>query len=87
MPGQFWKYKNDELDRLIEQASTEIDIDKSYALYKKIHKRIYEEQPVCFLFFHENLFALSARFGGAESYFNINMATYTVKDWYLLDRN
>lgn len=87
MPGQFWKYKNDELDRLIEQASTEIDIDKSYALYKKIHKRIYEEQPVCFLFFHENLFALSARFGGTESYFNINMATYTVKDWYLLDRN
>lgn len=87
MPGQFWTHKNEVIDRLIEQARAETKSEKSSILYKEIHQVIYEEQPACFLFFHENLFALNARFKGAEDFFNKNMATYTIKDWYLSEQN
>lgn len=85
MPGQIWKYKNDTLDQLIERARTESNPEKSYDLYKTIHKSIYEEQPACFLFFHEGFFALNKRFAGMEGYFNPNMPTYTMKDWHVVD--
>ncbi len=86
MPGQFWFHKNAELDRLIEEARSEPDTDISHHKVQKIHRLIYEDQTACFLFFHEGFFALSAKFGGVEDYFNINMATFMIKDWYLTDR-
>jgi peptide/nickel transport system substrate-binding protein/microcin C transport system substrate-binding protein len=47
--SNFVAYSNPEADKLIDQASSETDIKKHYALNQKIAKIIYDDQPYAFL--------------------------------------
>lgn len=47
--SNFVAYSNPEADRLIDQASSEKNIQKHYALNQKIAKIIYDDQPYAFL--------------------------------------
>ena len=40
------KYKNPEVDALLEQAMSEFDFDKRVALYQQAHNLIMEDCPV-----------------------------------------
>jgi len=43
-------YKNEDLDRVIEQARMEMDIQKRMKLWHEVHKILHEDQPYTFMF-------------------------------------
>lgn len=47
--SNFVAYSNPEADQLIEQASSETDVKKHYAINQKIAKLIYDDQPYAFI--------------------------------------
>jgi len=54
-------YNNPEVDRLIEEARQEFDVDKRNAMYHRIHEIIFEDQPYTFLFTGPSLMVHSKR--------------------------
>jgi len=61
-------FKNEEADRLMEQARLEFDPVKRAALYHRFDEILYEEQPYTFLFSLEDIEAVSKRFHGVKLY-------------------
>jgi peptide/nickel transport system substrate-binding protein len=62
----FISYANPEVDELLVEARREFDQSKRAALYHRVHRILYEEQPYMFLYVPDSLFALSRRFRGIE---------------------
>ena len=50
-------FSNPEIDRLIEEARVEFDLEKRNKMYHRIHEIIFEEQPYTFLFTGPSLLA------------------------------
>ncbi len=84
--GKIWCYRNKKVDKLFEQARHTTDNKKCAQIYKKIHNIVYNDQPVCFLFYPVGLHATSSRLANTKDYFSIHMPTYTIKDWYIKNR-
>jgi len=82
---KFWKYQNNKVDHLFEEAQITTDPYKQNTLFQKIHPIIYNDQPACFLFSPTMFHAVTAKFHNTEDYFNAFMPHYTLKDWYLMD--
>jgi len=82
--GNLWIYKNKKVDRLFELGGTIQDRKKRQAIYQRIHKIIYEDQPACFLYFPFVFHAVSAKFENVDEFFNLYMPYYTMKDWYII---
>ena len=55
----FIGYRNEALDRAIEELRREFDMKKRIALTRKIEKYLYDDQPYTFLFSGDNLIAVS----------------------------
>lgn len=55
----FVSYSNPEVDRLIERARTEFDMDKVKQYAHEIQRRIYDDQPYLFLFYPESNAAMA----------------------------
>jgi len=62
----FIQYKNPEADRLIEEGRRLFDQEKRKAIYHKLHKLIYEDQPCTFLYVADALPIVHARFRGIK---------------------
>ena len=82
-PGEFnlVGYKNEEVDRLIEEGRRTFDQEKRTTIYRRIHRLIYDDQPYTFLFVPEATPIVHARFRNV-------IATaigigYNLIDWYV----
>ncbi|OIO39677.1 MAG: peptide-binding protein [Candidatus Omnitrophica bacterium CG1_02_49_10] len=60
----FISYKNDEVDRLLEEGRRIFDESKRAKIYKKMHRIIYDDQPYVFLYVPDSLPIVHARFKG-----------------------
>lgn len=66
--SNFVGFKNDEADRIMEQARKEFDKAKRVRLFRKLARIIHEEQPYTFLFCRKSTVALHKRFRGVKVY-------------------
>ena len=66
--SNFIGFKNEQADKLIEEARTEFDRDKRQELYRKFAKIIHEEQPYTFLFCRKSTVAVNKRFENVVVY-------------------
>lgn len=62
----FMGYKNEEVDRLLEEGRRVFDQAMRSRIYHKIHRIIYDEQPCLFLYSSEVLPMVNRRFRGVE---------------------
>lgn len=60
--SNFVGFKNEETDKLIEEARTEFDREKRKALYRQFSEIVHEEQPYTFLFCRKSTVAVNKRF-------------------------
>jgi peptide/nickel transport system substrate-binding protein len=60
-PYNFVSYQNKEADKILDEISTETNQQKLNDLYKKFQKIIYEDQPVTFLYWVDNIVAYNSR--------------------------
>ncbi|PIQ82388.1 MAG: peptide-binding protein [Candidatus Omnitrophica bacterium CG11_big_fil_rev_8_21_14_0_20_64_10] len=67
-PGEFnfIGYANPEADRLIEAGRREMNREKRAEIYRRLHRLLYNDQPVCFLYVADGLPVLSRRFRDIE---------------------
>jgi len=66
--SNFVNFRNDEADRIMEQARLEFDQEKRNALYHRFHAILHEEQPYTFLFCTASLQTVDKRFHGVKVY-------------------
>ena len=66
--SNFVGFKNDEADKLIEEARREFDPQKRYKMYYRLQEIMHEEQPYTFLFTLKALTAVSRRFQNVVVY-------------------
>ncbi|TDI89144.1 MAG: peptide-binding protein [Candidatus Dadabacteria bacterium] len=66
--SNFIGFKNEQVDKLIEEARTEFDRDKRQELYRKFAEIIHEEQPYTFLFCRKSTVAVNKRFENVVVY-------------------
>ncbi|MBI2899881.1 MAG: hypothetical protein HYY17_06835 [Planctomycetes bacterium] len=62
------KFNNPAADKLIEDARTEFDDAKRFAMYQRLHEIVYDEQPYTFLFNPRAIVLFHKRFQGVRSY-------------------
>ncbi|MBI3615201.1 MAG: peptide-binding protein [Candidatus Omnitrophica bacterium] len=62
----FIGYSNPEVDRLLLEGRANFDQEKRRAIYWKLHRILYEEQPVCFLYVSDSLPVVHRRFQQVE---------------------
>ena len=77
--SNFVGFKNEEVDKIIEEARQEFDRKKRIELYKKFIHIIHEEQPYTFLFCNKSTIALNNRFADI----NIYPLGPDVLEWYV----
>ncbi len=78
-----WEYKNDEVKRYFVLGKTTNDKKKREWIYQEIHRFIYEDQPVCFLYFPFFFHAVSSKFENTDGLFSSSMPFHSMKKWYL----
>lgn len=66
--SNFVGFKNEEADRLIEEARKEFDPVKRRIMYRRFQQIVNEEQPYTFLFTNKALVAVSRRFQNVVVY-------------------
>ncbi|MBF9002367.1 ABC transporter substrate-binding protein [Vibrio nitrifigilis] len=59
-------YKNSEVDKLIDQASSSLDENKRAALYVKLQKLISHDAPQVLLYYQDDLYASGKNIKGVE---------------------
>jgi peptide/nickel transport system substrate-binding protein len=62
----FVSYQNKEVDALMEKGLREPNPDLSNPIWIEMQAKVYEDQPYTFLFWRDDIVALSARFEDAE---------------------
>ncbi|MCK9603739.1 MAG: ABC transporter substrate-binding protein, partial [Candidatus Omnitrophica bacterium] len=78
-----WPYKNQEVERYFALGKINQDKKKREWIYQEIHRFIYQDQPVCFLYFPFWFHAVSAKFENTDKLFTLSMPFYVMKDWSL----
>jgi len=63
----FVGYKNDRVDKLLEEGRATFDQTKRAEIYHEIHKLIYEDQPYLFIYSADALPIVNSRFKNVES--------------------
>jgi len=63
----FVGYKNEAVDKLLEEGRRTFDQSKRAAVYHEIHRLIYEDQPYLFLYTADALPIVNSRFKGVAS--------------------
>ena len=58
------QYKNERVDWLLEQARTEMDLERRTELYHEFQEILAEEQPYVFGYFADQINAIHVRFQG-----------------------
>jgi peptide/nickel transport system substrate-binding protein len=77
----FINYANPDVDLLIETGREEMNRSRAAAIWQEAQKKVYDDQPYTFLFWKDNVVAISNRFG------NVNpiplSALYDLEKWYV----
>jgi len=81
--NRLWTYQNAGVDGLFALGESASDTIDKRNIYRQVHQIIYQEQPVCFLYYPFVFHALSNKFENTEDFFTLNMPHYTMKDWYV----
>jgi peptide/nickel transport system substrate-binding protein len=73
-------FADPEVDHWIEAAQREMDAPKRYALWQRVQRRVYELQPLLYLYSPPRKYALSQRVRG----FRVGRAEpgWSARDWY-----
>lgn len=61
-------FKNDEVDRILDEGRMEFDQAKRIQMYHRFHEILHEEQPYAFLYARPGLVAVDKRFHGIKQY-------------------
>jgi len=81
-----WGYKNEQVKRYFVLGKTTTDKRKRKWIYQEIHRFIYEDQPVCFLYFPSWFHAVSSKFENTDEFFSLSMSFYSMKKWYVYQK-
>jgi peptide/nickel transport system substrate-binding protein len=66
--SNFVGFRNDEVDRLLEEARREFDPEMRHVMYRRFHRIIHDEEPYTFLFTIPTLTAVEKRFTNVNVY-------------------
>lgn len=77
----FIGYRNEEVDRLLDEGRRTFDREKRAAIYHQIHKLIHEDQPYLFLYSPDALPIVNKRFRNVES--SLIGIGYNFIKWYV----
>jgi len=72
-------YASPEADQLMETARQELDPDRRALLFRKVHRKLYEDQPYTFLVGHNWRWVLNKRFKNVKQY----SLGFEFQDWVL----
>ncbi|UCF34759.1 MAG: protein kinase [Phycisphaerales bacterium] len=64
--NNYGRYSNPMVDGLFQEGARLLDSDEREACYRKIHKLIYDDQPMTFLYHKPSLWAVNKRLLGVE---------------------
>lgn len=80
--GNRSQYVNPEMDRLLDEAKKEINIEKRKELYKEVADLIYTDVPVIPMYYTNNVVASTKEVGGMQptSYIRFNELKFKVSD-------
>lgn len=81
-----WEYKNDEVKRYFVLGKTVKDKKKREWIYQEIHRFIYEDQAVCFLYFPFCFHAVSSKLENTDGLFSLSMPFHSMKKWYVYQK-
>ena len=81
----FVHYSDETVDRLIERGRREFDPARRAEIYRKIHRRLFEDAPYTFLFFPYDMPAVEKRFKGIEP--APAGIGYNFIDWYVPEKD
>jgi peptide/nickel transport system substrate-binding protein len=76
----FMSYKNEELDKLIEQARQTMDESERMALWRRCHAILAQDQPYTFLFFSKSLAFIDKR---VENVQLVKLGLNPLEDWFV----
>ena len=76
-----WEYANFEVDRYFNLAKTTRDEKKRKWIYQEIYRFIYNDQPVCFLYFPFWFHLISKKIENTDDLFTLSMPYYTISKW------
>ncbi len=77
------RYKNPEVDALIERARATVNIAEARRLWSRCQKLIYQDQAICFLAAPYEVVGLNRKFCGVKPNaigFFVNLAEWNVGD-------
>ena len=77
----FTRYKNPELDRLLEEARTTPDQETRKRLYWRVQEVLADDQPYCFLYVPYSLPVVQKRFRGIKP--ALAGIMYNFEDWWV----
>ncbi|EMA47184.1 ABC transporter substrate-binding protein [Halobiforma nitratireducens] len=77
-------YENDEVDQLLDDARTEVDVDQRTEYYEEAQEIIAEEAPALFLVNEAELYGVNERIGG---YVDNGLVGYSKAFWRLYEES
>jgi peptide/nickel transport system substrate-binding protein len=82
-PGKnnFGSYRNPEVDALLDEAATTLDVEKKRTIYRRLHEILAEDAPYTYLWTLTNYAAYNRRVRKIDIH-PTRFFTY-VKDWYI----
>jgi len=84
--ANLWVYRNPEVERYFALGKTTQDTKKREWIYQEIHRFIYVDQPVCFLYFPFHFHVVSSKFENVDDFFNLSMPFHTMKEWFINEK-
>jgi peptide/nickel transport system substrate-binding protein len=79
--SNFISYSNPEVDQIIESGRNIFDPIRRWALFRRLHQILYQEQPYTFLFSLDALAIYHRKFRGVKFY----SSGYNLNEWYIAD--
>ncbi len=76
-------YQNKIVDSLIIVAASSSDVHLAGPVFKTLHRMIYEDQPVTYLYWYDNIVGINERVKGTNV--DILSPYHRYYDWYILD--
>lgn len=76
-------YQNKTVDSLITVAASSSDVLLAGPVFKTLHRMIYEDQPVTYLYWYDNIVGINDRVKG--THVDILSPYHRYYDWYILD--
>ncbi len=80
-PGNYMNYSNPDLDKLLEDARRELDIEKAKEIYKQIQAIIMDDVPMFFAWYRPFLHVTASRFQGYTDSAGDGGLFGTLQDW------